>query len=63
MLCVPQVYETPVQPGDVILLATDGLFDNVYTKEIVYVLAAEAAEDRDPEVRQALSLALCCAAL
>ncbi len=29
------VYDIEVQPGDVIILATDGLLDNCYTEEIV----------------------------
>lgn len=43
------MYELPLQPGDVIVAATDGLWDNVHQQEIVDLLPSHA--DRMPEVR------------
>jgi protein phosphatase PTC7 len=38
-----QVYRLPVLPGDVIVLGTDGLLDNMHRDEILEVVAAAAA--------------------
>lgn len=36
------VYELPVQPGDVVIAGTDGLWDNVPTEEIIQLLPRNA---------------------
>ena len=41
-LCLPpcplQRYEVQVQPGDIVVLGTDGLWDNCFNEEILSVL-------------------------
>lgn len=37
-------YEVEVQPGDIVLLATDGLFDNLFLKEILETVKAYCDE-------------------
>ncbi|GLI71738.1 hypothetical protein VaNZ11_017043 [Volvox africanus] len=38
-----QMYQLALEPGDVIVLATDGLFDNMWDEELVSMVAAAAA--------------------
>lgn len=38
------VYDFEVQPGDVVILGTDGLLDNCYTEEIVRLAPKSPAE-------------------
>ncbi|GLI71736.1 hypothetical protein VaNZ11_017041 [Volvox africanus] len=38
-----QMYQISLRPGDVIVLATDGLFDNMWDEELVSMVAAAAA--------------------
>ncbi|CAI7913377.1 unnamed protein product [Closterium sp. NIES-53] len=45
-------YTIPVQAGDAILLATNGLFDNLFLDTIVRVLCAALGEGKRPEVRE-----------
>ncbi|KAK4490593.1 hypothetical protein RD792_001278 [Penstemon davidsonii] len=40
-----QVFEIPVIPGDVVVAGSDGLFDNLYNKEIAAIVA-DAVEER-----------------
>jgi serine/threonine protein phosphatase PrpC len=57
-----ELIELPVRPGDSIVLATDGLWDNAYESEIVRVLAAGADdvdEVRSSAVRLSVSLSSC----
>ena len=68
------VARTPVGPGDIIVLASDGLFDNMHEEELVEVVRTWAAKHALPDVAaspapaasaavQALSQALADAAL
>ncbi|XP_075510520.1 putative protein phosphatase 2C 80 isoform X2 [Primulina tabacum] len=43
-----QVFEIPVVPGDVVVAGSDGLFDNLYTKEIEAVVADAIKEGLSP---------------
>ncbi|EFJ43633.1 hypothetical protein VOLCADRAFT_96188 [Volvox carteri f. nagariensis] len=38
-----QMYQLALEPGDVVILATDGLFDNMWDEELVSLAAAAAA--------------------
>ncbi|GIM16906.1 hypothetical protein Vretimale_19473, partial [Volvox reticuliferus] len=38
-----QMYQLALEPGDVVILATDGLFDNMWDEELVSMVAASAA--------------------
>jgi serine/threonine protein phosphatase PrpC len=40
------IYELEVQPGDVLLMSTDGLFDNLFAEEIdrMMILAAQVPQ-------------------
>ncbi|KAL3844849.1 hypothetical protein ACJIZ3_002252 [Penstemon smallii] len=40
-----QVFEIPVVPGDIVVAGSDGLFDNLYNKEIAAIVA-DAVEER-----------------
>ncbi|XP_073131791.1 probable protein phosphatase 2C 80 isoform X4 [Henckelia pumila] len=46
---VAQVSEMPVQAGDVIILGTDGLFDNLFTKDIRDVANFLGGAGADPD--------------
>jgi protein phosphatase PTC7 len=50
------VYRLAVQPGDVIILATDGVLDNVWTRDMV-ALAPRTAEEVDNAATTLASLA------
>ncbi|CAI5458082.1 unnamed protein product [Closterium sp. Yama58-4] len=52
-------YTIPVQAGDAILLATNGLFDNLFLDHIVRVLCAALGEGKKPEsvARKLVSMA------
>ena len=43
------VFEAAVYPGDVVLLATDGLFDNAYPEEICQAVVQGAQFKETPE--------------
>ncbi|KAJ6816174.1 putative protein phosphatase 2C 80 [Iris pallida] len=45
-----QVFNIPVQPGDVIVMGTDGLFDNLYTNEISGVVVYATRAKLEPQV-------------
>lgn len=45
-----QVYELEVHPGDVLLLGTDGLYDNVFETQIINIVSIAIAEGRPAEV-------------
>ncbi len=42
------VYELNLAPGDVLVAATDGLFDNMWDRELERLLAAELAVAAPP---------------
>ena len=37
------MFEVAAQPGDIVLLATDGVFDNLFEADITRLVAAAAA--------------------
>ncbi|KAK9113161.1 hypothetical protein Scep_020680 [Stephania cephalantha] len=45
-----QVFTIPVEPGDVIVAATDGLFDNLYSNEITAVVVHGVRARFEPQV-------------
>lgn len=46
-----QKYTIDLQEGDVIVTATDGLFDNVYEGEVADVVSKSLEADLEPTVR------------
>lgn len=46
-----QNYSIDLQEGDVIVAATDGVFDNVYEQEIADVVSKSLETDLKPTVR------------
>ncbi|XP_022859951.1 probable protein phosphatase 2C 55, partial [Olea europaea var. sylvestris] len=44
-----QVFIVTVAPGDVVVTGTDGLFDNLYNKEIAVVVADAARDGLSPD--------------
>ncbi|CAA0839578.1 Probable protein phosphatase 2C 55 [Striga hermonthica] len=47
--CSGQVLKVPVEPGDVVVAGSDGLFDNVYSKEIASIVGDAMKEGMSPE--------------
>lgn len=48
-----QVYHVHLDEGDVLITATDGLFDNLYEQEIASIVSKSLQENMQPQV-------LCC---
>ncbi|KZV53866.1 putative protein phosphatase 2C 55 [Dorcoceras hygrometricum] len=44
-----QVFEIPVVPGDVVVAGSDGLFDNLYSKEIAAIVGDAVKEGLSPD--------------
>ncbi|EPS61381.1 hypothetical protein M569_13414, partial [Genlisea aurea] len=42
-----QVFKIPVEAGDVIVAGSDGLFDNLYSREIAAIIVGEAAKGEE----------------
>jgi serine/threonine protein phosphatase PrpC len=45
-----QTYEVRVASGDVLVLATDGVYDNLYESEIVDLVASGLKKGTEPSV-------------
>lgn len=45
-----QEYKIELDEGDVIVTATDALFDNLYDQEIVSIVSKSLAADKRPQV-------------
>ena len=45
-----QTYEVPVASGDVLVLATDGVYDNLYEREIVDLVVSGHEKGTEPSV-------------
>mgnify|MGYP002776897539 CR=1 FL=1 len=45
-----QTYEVPVASGDVLVLATDGVYDNLYEREIVDLVVSGQKKGSEPSV-------------
>ena len=45
-----QVYHVNLEVGDVVITATDGLFDNLYEKEIVSIVCRLLEQGLEPQV-------------
>ncbi|KAJ6846920.1 putative protein phosphatase 2C 55 [Iris pallida] len=45
-----QVFTIPVEPGDVIVVGTDGLFDNLYTNEIAAIVVNATRSKLEPQI-------------
>lgn len=54
-----QVYRVPVKKGDVVLLASDGLFDNLFQNEIVAIMNSVLNEGSGPEVNATVLFLIC----
>jgi serine/threonine protein phosphatase PrpC len=46
-----QNYAIDLEEGDVIVMATDGLFDNVYEHEVAAIISKSLQADLKPTVR------------
>jgi serine/threonine protein phosphatase PrpC len=51
-----QVYHVNLEEGDVVIAATDGLFDNLYEKEIVSIVCGSLKQSLEPQVLNGLEL-------
>lgn len=51
-----QIYHVNLEEGDVIITATDGLFDNLYEKEIVAIVCRLLEQSLEPQVPSILPL-------
>lgn len=49
--CLFQGYKIDLYEGDVIITATDGLFDNLYEQEIASVISKSLKDNLKPQVR------------
>ena len=49
-----QTFEVPVASGDVLILATDGVYDNLYEREIVDVVVSGHSKGIEPNVSSCL---------
>ncbi|PNX89621.1 putative protein phosphatase 2C 55-like protein, partial [Trifolium pratense] len=45
-----EVFTVPVEPQDVVVTGTDGLFDNLYTDDIIAVVVSAIIDRLEPEV-------------
>lgn len=54
-----QVYRVILEEGDVVIAATDGLFDNLYEKEIVSIVCRSLEQSLEPQVLNVLNSVLC----
>ena len=45
-----QTFEVPVASGDVLVLATDGVYDNLYEREIVDLVISGHEKGSEPSV-------------
>lgn len=45
-----QVFTIPVAPGDVVVVGTDGLFDNLYNDEVTEVVLHSVRAGLEPQV-------------
>ncbi|CAH8384591.1 unnamed protein product [Eruca vesicaria subsp. sativa] len=57
VLKLAEVYHVNVEEGDVVITATDGLFDNLYEKEIVSIVCRLLEQGLEPQQRIAELLA------
>ncbi|XP_058203616.1 probable protein phosphatase 2C 55 isoform X2 [Rhododendron vialii] len=46
---VAQLYRTPVVPGDVIVMGTDGLLDNMFSEDICHIVKMITESSSEPE--------------
>lgn len=46
---VAQLYRTPVLPGDVIVMGTDGLLDNMFSEDICHIVKMITESSSEPE--------------
>lgn len=53
-----QVYHVILEEGDVVIAATDGLFDNLYEKEIVSIVCRSLEQSLEPQVLNVLNSVL-----
>ena len=44
-----QLFLVPVSPGDVLVVATDGLFDNVFDADVIDIVERARREGKTPE--------------
>lgn len=51
-----QVYSVPVEEGDTIVMASDGLFDNVFDKDIASIVDVFGGSDEGAAMRSGESL-------
>lgn len=49
-ICGLQVYHVNLEEGDVVITATDGLFDNLYERSIVSIVCRSLKQSLEPQV-------------